>query len=77
MATLKEIELELITEAASPIEKISLYAEVVLMIVQFIIGKNIIVGGKIVIKWYDLPLFISIIGLFKQIVEKLTGEKPK
>lgn len=78
MATLnqlnKEIEQELQNPALVSLSKITLYIEIIAMIVNFIISRNVISGGKVNIKWYSFGLFFAIIGLFKEITEKLTGE---
>lgn len=78
MASLKQVEQELIENIAAPnsplsFEKIGLYMEIVLLIVQFIVNRKIIVDGKWTVKWWNFGTIAAIIGLFKDIVKRLTS----
>lgn len=72
MATLNNIESDLLKDLNEParvsILRISLYLEIILLIIQFAKEKEIWKDGKIRIR----PVhWLSIIGLFRRILEKL------
>lgn len=81
MATLKQVGSQLIRHRNNvsiiPLEKIVLYVEVVSMVVDFIVTRQLIVDGKIrKINWWNLNLIIDIVRFFRDIVRKLTdGEE--
>jgi hypothetical protein len=72
VATLNKIESDLLKDLNEPtrinIMRISMYLEIVLLIIQFAKDKEIWKDGKVRIK---LVHWLSIIALFRQILEKL------
>lgn len=74
MATLKqvkdELELDMYNIGNIPASKISLYLEIILMIVNFIVERKV---DKRSFKWWNIPLIISVFDLFKRVIDKLKG----
>lgn len=72
MAQLNDIERDLFSELEDPtrikLTKITIYLEIILLIIQFAKDKEIWKDGKVRIR---LTHWIAIIGLFRQILEKL------
>lgn len=74
MATLKqvkdELELDMYNIGNIPASKISLYLEIILMIVNFIVERKVDKGS---FKWWNIPLIIGVFDLFKRVIDKLKG----
>lgn len=72
MATLNEIEKDIYKDLSEPakinLQKITVYLEIILLIIQFAKDKGIWKDGKISIRWTH---WIPIIGLFRAILDKL------
>jgi hypothetical protein len=72
MATLNQIESDLFNDLNEPtkinLQRITIYLEIILLIIQFAKDKGIWKDGRVSIKWTH---WLSIISLFRLILEKL------